>query len=317
MAWFRLRFQVSQSQTDAAEALLERLEAVSVTLTDAGADPILEPDPGSTPRWDQCWVEALFALPADFEQIRAQVLNAELGLRDLQADFLEDSDWINHWRQFAVEFCFAGRLWIVPKDAPLPAGAQDAVVLRLDPGLAFGSGSHPTTRLCLDWLARQSLQGQSMLDFGCGSGVLAIAGSLLGASRVVAIDHDPQALLATRENAAYNGVAETSLAVGTAAILPAETGDDSANESAFDLVVANILAAPLIELAPRIVRLLKPGARLVLSGLLLEQAALVSAAYPELKFAAPAIEEDQQGASWVRLEGRRPGLAGSAVAGRH
>lgn len=303
MAWFRLRFQVSQSQTEAAEALLEALDAVSVTLSDAGADPILEPEPGTTPRWDQCWLEALFALPADFEQIRQQLLSADLALQGLQTDFLEDSDWINHWRQYAVEFCFAGRLWIVPKDAALPAGAENSVVLRLDPGLAFGSGSHPTTRLCLDWLAQQSLEGQYMLDFGCGSGVLAIAGYLLGAARVVAIDHDPQALLATRENAAYNGMAESSLAVGTVDLLQ--------NETAFDLVVANILATPLIELASQIVSVLKPGGRLVLSGLLLEQAALVSAAYPELEFVTPAFEEDEQGASWVRLEGRRPNTIGS------
>lgn len=298
MSWFRLRFQVSASHSDAAEALLETLDAVSITLTDAASAPILEPDPGTTPVWEQCRVEALFALPADFEYIHRQIRGADLVLQDLQADFLEDSDWVNHWRQYAVEFCFADRLWIAPKDAKLPDTAAASLVLRLDPGMAFGSGSHPTTRLCLEWLAGESLQGQRVLDFGCGSGVLAIAAALLGAARVVAVDHDPQALLATRENAAYNGVAQSVLAVGSAGLLQ--------HEAPFDLIVANILAAPLIELAEQLYSSLKPGGRLVLSGLLLEQAQSVAAAYPQLVFAQPQVEADQQGANWVRLVGRRP-----------
>jgi len=301
VAWFRLRFQLVRDQTEAAEELLESLGAVSVTLTDAGSTLIVEPDPGTAPRWDLCWVEALFALPADFENIRRSLTRSGLGLQQLQTDFLEDSDWINHWRQYAVEFCFADRLWIAPRDARLPQRADSAVVLRLDPGLAFGSGSHPTTRLCLEWLARQNLDQRSLLDFGCGSGVLAIAGALLGAAPIVALDHDPQALLATRENAAYNGIAEATLKTGGAELL-----DDGA---AFDVVVANILAAPLIELAPVILSVLKPGGWLVLSGLLEEQADGVAAAYPGLEFAEPGIEEDQQGTTWIRLVARRPEAA--------
>jgi ribosomal protein L11 methyltransferase len=302
MAWFRLRFQVVESQAPAAETLLEDLGAVAVTLMDAGDTPILEPDPGATPRWQQCRVEALFALPADFEAIRHRVLAASFQPGDLNADFLEDDDWLNRWRQYAVEYCFAQRFWIAPKDAPLPEGAQQQAVLRLDPGLAFGSGSHPTTRLCLEWLARELPDsvgaGERLLDFGCGSGVLALAAMVLGCTDVVAVDHDPQALLATADNAAYNALADSRLRIGDAGIL--------ASEDPFDVIVANILAAPLIELAPTIVDLLKSGGRLVLSGILEEQAAAVAAAYPELIFAASALQADDQGGHWARLEARKP-----------
>jgi len=303
MAWFRLRFQLAESLAPAAEALLEDLGAVAVTLMDAGDTPILEPDPGATPRWQQCRVEALFPLPADFEAIRHRVVAAGFQPDDLQADFLEDDDWLNRWRQYAVEYCFADRLWIAPKDAPLPEGAQERFVLRLDPGLAFGSGSHPTTRLCLEWLAQElsepnGSQELRLLDFGCGSGVLALAALMLGATDVIAIDHDPQALLATADNAAYNALADFRLRIGDADML---TG-----EAPFDVIVANILAAPLIELAPRIVGLLRPGGRLVLSGILEDQAAAVTAAYPELAFQASALQADDQGGHWARLVARKP-----------
>jgi ribosomal protein L11 methyltransferase len=303
MAWFRLRCQLAESLAPAAEALLEDLGAVAVTLMDAGDTPILEPDPGATPRWQQCRVEALFSLPADFEAIRHRVIAAGFQPDDLQADFLEDDDWLNRWRQYAVEYCFADRLWIAPKDAPLPEGAQERFVLRLDPGLAFGSGSHPTTRLCMEWLAQElpepnGSQELRLLDFGCGSGVLALAALMLGATDVIAIDHDPQALLATADNAAYNALADSRLRIGDADIL---TG-----EAPFDVIVANILAAPLIELAPRIVGLLRPGGRLVLSGILEDQAAAVAAAYPELAFQASALQADDQGGHWARLVARKP-----------
>lgn len=303
MAWFRLRFKVAEPQATAAEELLEELGAVAVTLMDAGDSPILEPDPGTTPRWQYCQMEALFALPADFEAIRYRVLAAGFQPADLEADFLEDDDWLNRWRQYAVEYCFGGRLWIAPKDAAIPEGAQERSVLRLDPGLAFGSGSHPTTRLCMEWLAEELPEnrgsgGLRLLDFGCGSGVLALAALMLGASDVVAIDHDPQALLATADNAAYNALADSRLRIGDVDML---TG-----EASFDVIVANILAAPLIELAPRIAGLLRPGGRLVLSGILEDQAAAVAAAYPELVFEASALQADDQGGHWARLVARKP-----------
>jgi ribosomal protein L11 methyltransferase len=284
--------------SEAAETLLEALGAVSITLMDAGDTPILEPDPGATPKWQDCWVEALFALPADFEAIRQSVLAASFEPRQVSVDFLEDDDWVNRWRQYAVEFCFAERLWIAPKDAPAPEGSENGLILRLDPGLAFGSGSHPTTRLCLDWLAHQSLAGRRLLDFGCGSGVLALAARLLGCSEVVAVDHDPQALLATTDNAAYNALADQQLTVGDGAVL--------AGIEPFDVVMANILAAPLQELAPQITSLMKPGASLVMSGILESQVAAVAAAYPGLEVSEVEFEADDQGGRWARLIARKP-----------
>jgi ribosomal protein L11 methyltransferase len=173
--------------------------------------------------------------------------------------------------------------------------------LHLDPGLAFGSGSHPTTRLCLDWLARADLEGRSVLDYGCGSGILALAALKLGASRALAIDHDPQALLATRENAAYNAIAlpddgASGLEVG----LPQALGDRT-----YDVVVANILANPLIELADVLLGALNDSGVLVMAGLLEDQAPAVMAAYPTLEFQPLVLDADEQGGRWARLEGAR------------
>jgi ribosomal protein L11 methyltransferase len=295
MPWFRVQFQVPQAGADAAESLLEDLGAVSVTLSDAGDSPILEPEPGTTPRWRECAVEALFPVPCDFESIRSRLAGAEFA--GMRADFLEDDDWVSRWRQYAVEFCFGRRLWLAPRDADVPV-TPGQVVVRLDPGLAFGSGSHPTTRLCLDWLARADLADRRVLDFGCGSGVLALAARVLGCREAVAVDHDPQALLATRDNAAYNGLLDSRLTV---------IGPDALGApEPFDVVVANILAGPLVALAPRLQALVRPGGELLLSGLLSDQVERVQAAYPGLRFEAPATLADDQGGVWVALSAHKP-----------
>ena len=303
MAWFRLRVDVAEENSAAAESLLEELGAAAVTVMDAGNSPVLEPDPGATPRWQRCRVEALFALPVDFEAIRHRVVEKAFPAAQISPDFLEDDDWLNRWRQYAAEYCFADRLWIAPKDSPLPDGAQEAAVLRLDPGLAFGSGSHPTTRLCLDWLAHEIRPSASeetlrLLDFGCGSGVLSLAALMLGAGSVVAVDHDPQALLATADNAAYNGLAAADLRIGDAKILE--------GERPFEVIVANILAAPLIELGPQLTKRLLPGGHIVLSGLLETQVDMVVKAYPLLEFLPTTLQADDQGSLWARLVARKP-----------
>jgi ribosomal protein L11 methyltransferase len=257
-------------------------------LQNAGTDPVLEPDPGETILWADSWIEALFALDSDVAALRAAMQQA--GIVASSVDFLDDEDWLNRWRQYAVEFCFGDRLWVVPRDAE--SVAEPA--LRLDPGLAFGTGSHPTTRLCLSWLAQRQLEGLAVLDFGCGSGILALAALKLGAARVVAIDHDAQALLATRENAAYNELLDERLIVG---------GRLAAGADEFDVVVANVLANPLIELSTLLSGVLRPGGALVLSGLLAHQSQAVRAAYPDMQFEPQGLETDEQGARWIRLVG--------------
>jgi len=292
MGWIRLIVELDRGSVEATEALLESFGPLSLTVTDAGDDPVLEPAPGEAPLWARCRLEALFDPELDIGGLRAVLQDVEGA--DVRLDFLDDADWQNRWRQYAVDFCFAGRLWLVPRDAEAPGEPA----LHLDPGLAFGSGSHPTTRLCLDWLARAELEGASVLDFGCGSGILALAALKLGAAQVLAIDHDPQALLATRENAAYNslgsGEARGRLDVG----LPDLLGDKR-----FDVVIANVLANPLIELAGTLSGALADDGVLVLSGILEAQADAVMTAYPMLAFLPVVCEADDQGTRWVRLEG--------------
>ena len=288
MGWLRLSFEIDRQQVDRAEVLLEPFAALSLTVSDAGDEPVLEPGPGAVPLWRECRVVALFDVSLDVRGLR-QMLDEE-GIT-ASIDFLDDADWLNRWRQYAVDSCFGGRLWLVPRDAD-PAGEP---ALKLDPGLAFGSGSHPTTHLCLEWLSTQNLAGCTVLDYGCGSGILGLAARKLGCAQVLAIDHDPQALLATQENAAYNGLLDSSLDIG----LP-----ESLAERRFALVLANILANPLIELAPRFGQVLEKGGVLVLSGILEDQVSEVMDAYPVFEFDCQ-LEADDQGARWACLVGRR------------
>ena len=294
MGWLKLTLDLDAQSVDAAESLLDAFAPLSVTVSDAADQPVLEPDPGTTPLWRNCRLEALFDLALDVSALRAAL--ERQGLEAAAVDFLDDADWQNRWRQFAVDFCFADRLWLVPRDVPAPGEPA----LHLDPGLAFGSGSHPTTRLCIDWLARADLEGRTVLDYGCGSGVLALAALKLGARDVLAIDHDPQALLATRENAAYNALGQPGSGARLSVGPPEALG-----ERRFDVIVANILANPLLVLADVLTAALEPSGVLVMSGLLEAQAVSVMKAYPALSFAPVAVEADEQGARWARLEGVR------------
>jgi ribosomal protein L11 methyltransferase len=296
VGWLKLTLRLAQASVPVAETLLEPFTPLSVTVADAGDEPVLEPQPGTAPLWQACRLEALFDLDLDVGRLRGALADAELPVESL--DFLDDADWLNRWRQYAVDFCFADRLWLVPRDTPAPGEPA----LHLDPGLAFGSGSHPTTRLCLDWLARADLEGRSILDYGCGSGILALAALKLGAARALAIDHDPQALLATRENAAYNAIALP----GDEAAATLDVGlPDALGDKTYDVVVANILANPLIELADVLAGALNPAGVLVMSGLLEDQAQAVIDAYPTLAFEPVVLEADEQGGRWARLEGVR------------
>ena len=248
------------------DALFE-LGAVAVTLGDAADDPVLEPAPGETPLWPTVVVKAIFAATTDPRAIAAALAVALPGAPPAHFEVLPDKAWEREWLRDFRPMRFGRRLWVCP--GGLPVDDPDAVRIELDPGLAFGTGTHPTTALCLEWLASQPLAGRQVVDYGCGSGILGIAAARLEAAAVRAIDIDPQALTATRDNAGRNGV-DRRLTV---------TGDPELATGGTDVLVANILAGPLVELAPRFAAAVRPGGRLALSGLLVEQAATVTAAY--------------------------------------
>ena len=272
MSWLQLSLTVDQDQAPLLEAALENAGALAVTLGDAGDDPQLEPLPGSMPLWAAVRLRALFADDAaGAEQV--QTLAGSLAPLSLMAPLIEqiaDRAWERVWLDDFRPTRFGRRLWVCPVGQP--AGDPDAVVVDLDPGLAFGTGHHPTTALCLEWLDGVNLRGLTLLDYGCGSGILAIAALKLGAAAVIAVDHDPQAIEATGANAAANGVVG-----GLTLCLPAELSLVAARLPVA-CVVANILAGPLVDLAPRLLAALAPGGRLVLSGVLAEQVPTVAAA---------------------------------------
>ena len=293
MSWLQIRLAITPDQAEALEDQLLDLGAVSVTFMDAEDQPIFEPDLGTTPLWSHTHLLALFEADTDADALLAHLQLLRGGeLPEHQVEVIEEQDWERNWMENFQPMRFGRRLWIVPSwhVAPEP----DAVNLLLDPGLAFGTGTHPTTALCLEWLDAQSLNGQSLLDFGCGSGILAIAGLLLGAAHAVGTDIDTQALEASRDNAQRNGIAEERFALYLPEHLPQEPAD---------VVVANILAGPLVSLAPQIIALVKPAGRLALSGVLAEQAEEVRAAYADAFELDPTAEKD----GWVRISGTRRG----------
>lgn len=298
MSWLQVSVAVAREQAQAAGEVLESHGAVAVSLAGADSEELLEPAPGEQPLWQQVMLHALMPAGVELKGLRADL--EAVAARATDVAFVGPQDWQNRWRVHAVRACFGGRLWVLPRDEPLDADAPPgAVVLRLDPGLAFGSGSHPTTRLCLAALAELPLAGARVLDYGCGSGILAIAACLLGAAEVVAVDHDPQALIATRDNAAENGVSSW-----VEVLDPGDLNDAPDTAGCFDLVIANILANPLVSLAPRLSGLTRVDGRLVLSGLLADQQAMILAAYPRMQFDEPVTED-----GWIRLDGRHRGAA--------
>lgn len=273
--WLEVALTTTSEHVAAIEAALEALDALAVTLTDAGDNPVLEPGPDETPLWPQPTVTGLFDVSIDPWSIQA-ALNRQPGLEFSQFAhrYLEDQVWSRTWMRDFKPTRFGQRLWIVPSHCDAPTDAE--VVIELDPGLAFGSGTHPTTALCLEFLDQLAALNknpgwadQTVLDFGCGSGVLAIAAIKLGAARAICVDNDPQALQATKENALRNGVLEQIDIVAADQIQPGSV----------DVVVSNILAGALIELAPILSRTAKPGAAIALSGILLDQGQPVRRAY--------------------------------------
>ena len=272
---------VDAEAADAVEARLQALGAAAVSIEPDNSDDVLEPAPGAAPLWSAVKVCALFDAQACSREALAAHAGAALAgeaVRTLTVQPLDEQDWMHAWRREAVASEFGEGLWVLPHDAPEPPRAR--AVVRLEPGLAFGTGGHPTTALCLAWLAEQPLQGATVLDLGCGSGVLAIAAAALGATRVVAVDNDPQALTATRENARRNAVATQ---IEVAASVPA---------MAADVVVANILANALHELEPVVADSVRRGGRAALSGILPQQTGPLSALYASHFEVEPHRERD-------------------------
>ena len=289
MSWLQVRLALTPAQAETYEDLMLELGAVSVTFMDAEDQPIFEPDLGTTPLWSQTHLLALFEGDTDAAALEQRVQLLANGLV-YEVERLEDQDWERSWMDNFQPMRFGQRLWIVPSwhEAPEP----EAVNLLLDPGLAFGTGTHPTTSLCLQWLDGEPVQGLQVLDFGCGSGILAIAALLLGAEHAVGTDIDVQALEASRENANRNGIDPARFPLYLPADLPGEPAD---------VVVANILAGPLVGLAEQITRLTRIGGRLALSGILAEQAEDVRAAYAGCFDLEPTATLD----GWVRISGTR------------
>lgn len=289
MSWLQVTVQTTDDQASLLELVLENLGALSVTFTDTNDDPVLEPELGTTPLWEGTTVVALFDAETAAEPIRDALLASGIASEHIQHEHLEDRDWEREWMTHFKPMRFGQRLWIVPSwtESPDPEGIN----LYLDPGLAFGTGTHPTTSLCLTWLERTIRGGESLVDFGCGSGVLAIAAALLGAKPVRGTDIDPQALEATQSNAARNNVhCETCL-------------PESLPQEPADILIANILANPLLTLAPELAKRVLPGGKVALSGILREQSETVRQCYAQWF----ELDETEVLEDWVLISGIRHG----------
>jgi ribosomal protein L11 methyltransferase len=287
-----LQIRVLSAHPEFAEELLLASGAHSVSLVDAGDDPVLEPAPGATPLWTRTVAVGLFDAQADAAQVQANLREhlPDGAAARIEVETVDDQDWVRVWLKDCPPLKFGDRLWVCPHEKRVDE--PGCATLLLDPGLAFGTGTHPSTALCLDWIARNPVAELEVLDFGCGSGILGIAALKLGAARCTSVDIDPQAILATRDNAQQNGVE---------ARLHALEHDAVFEPFAADLVLANILAQPLIDLAPLLAASVKHGGRLVLAGLLDRQAEEVRAAYArDFEFEADLSRE-----GWTRIAARR------------
>jgi ribosomal protein L11 methyltransferase len=297
MPWLELSLRCRAADEARLEAALEDLGALSVSLMDAAdaenEKAILEPGVGETPLWPEVTLLALFE-HGTHEALLLHALEAFDDRIDLAAAtfrVVEDQDWERAWMDQYAPMKFGTRTWIVPWNMEAPVDATDGVIVRLDPGLAFGSGTHPTTALCLAWLDSLDLAGKAVLDFGCGSGILALAALKLGAARAVGVDNDPQAVLATRDNAERNGVGER-IEVRTPDAEPIAT---------YPVVVANILAVALDALAETLAARVTSGGVIALSGILQGQEAALIERYSTWFENLEATRLDD----WMRITGRR------------
>lgn len=293
MPWLQIRLHSKQNQVSELEDMLLDCGAMVVTLEDVNDTPVYEPELNTTPLWNDTRVTGLFEADADVEKIqsiieeKADLLSTDLHLK---IEILEDKDWEREWMDSYHPIKFGQRLWVCPswRETPEP----DAINLMLDPGLAFGTGTHPTTAMCLTWLDSIDCQDKTIIDYGCGSGILGIAGVLLGAKNMIGIDIDPQAVEATQANAERNNISADKIEVR---LSPYE------NPQPADIVVANILAGPLAHLAPTISTLVVENGLLALSGVLVAQAQEVIDAYAPWFTIESVTEQDE----WVRIVCRK------------
>ncbi|AKH69000.1 (LSU ribosomal protein L11P)-lysine N-methyltransferase [Spongiibacter sp. IMCC21906] len=290
MTWLQLRLDADPSSASELEDALMEIGASAVTMEDDADQPLYEPPIGETPVWQHTRVTGLFPADTDMESL-LPALAAFYGqaLPPHRTEILEDRDWIREWMDSYQPLQCGNNLWICPSwREPVD---PDAVNVLLDPGLAFGTGTHPTTWLCLQWLDSQAIAGKTVIDYGCGSGILGIAALLLGANRLICIDSDPQALLATRENARRNDIDETKIQC----LLP----DEFDNNVQADVLLANILAGPLLQLAPRLTGLVKNDGLICLSGILDTQGEQLLECYGN-GFRELSLTSKEE---WVRISG--------------
>ncbi len=292
LSWTEACISVTRDNAAVAELALEQLGALAITFEDDRDSPVMEPGPGATPLWPDVRVRGLFESGIDRARVIAGLQSVPGANRPdhIRWKEVDDRDWSRAWMDRFEPMKFGRRLWIVPGGMSIPYDSGN-IEIKLDPGLAFGTGTHPTTALCLEWLDGQDIASRLVVDYGCGSGVLGIAAAMLGAQGVICVDNDPQALEASAVNAERNGVLDKINCQ-----LP-----ESFSASGADIVLANILSGPLVDLAPVITACTKKGGRIVLSGLLEEQQGQVLSAYRDSCVLVDTASHD----GWCRLDLRK------------
>ena len=291
MDWLQISFQIEKSQADLISEVLTGLGSLSITYSDTLDDAIYEPPVGQTPLWDNVTVNALFSTDVNQEDIKASIFEI-CNVNALNSFILKDRVWEDECKKDFHSMKFGENLWVCPSWESQAEIPSDAIVINIDPGLAFGTGSHQTTSLCLEYLDNNPPKNIEVIDFGCGTGILAIAAAKLGASRVLAIDNDPQAIISSKGNV-INNQCES--------IIKSIHSDDEIDFESCDLLIANILINPLIELAPRFAALINPDGELLLSGILKKQVDRVVDCYSEYFTNLEVSNIDE----WYRVTGTR------------
>jgi ribosomal protein L11 methyltransferase len=294
MPWVQITLSSTPENSEFLEDMLLLCGSSAVSMLDGADQPVFEPIKGTTPLWQDTRVMGLFDADTDAEALVEYLKNgwkeafSQTTFPHYKLEILEDKDWEREWMDRFEPIQFGERLWVCPSWKPVPD--PSAANLMLDPGLAFGTGSHPTTALCLRWISEQNWSQKTVIDYGCGSGILAIGAVLMGAKHVVGVDNDTQALTATIDNAARNGISADTIPV----FLP----EDAPCEQV-DVMIANILAGPLIDMASKLASLTKPKGLIALSGILEHQAQAVIEAYePWFNMHSVSLKDE-----WVRIDG--------------